>query len=249
MLFIIYIPILLLALYSITKSGGFAAYGEMFADEELTEAVLNTFILALSSAAIATVIGTFTAIGIFNLRKKTARTLISGANQITIVNADVVTGVSLSLLFVFLRNIGLPVPRGWFTLITAHVVITTPYVVLSVLPRLRQLNANVYEAALDLGASPLKATIRVILPQLLGAMTAGFALAFTLSLDDFVITKYNNGTVSTISTLIYGTIVKHGIPNSFRALSTLLFILILAILVGVNIASKRRNKPQEVPSK
>jgi spermidine/putrescine transport system permease protein len=201
--------------------------------------VLNTLVLAAVSAVIATILGAFTAIGMFSM-KRAGRNVMSGANQITVVNADIVTGVSFSMLFVFVRDMGLQLPRGWLTLIIAHVVITVPYVILTVMPRLRQLNANVYEAALDLGATPFYAVTRVILPQLFGAMVAGFALAFTLSLDDFVITKYNNGSVDTLSTLIYGMIVKHGIPNSYRALSSLFFVIIMGILVAVNVKSRKK---------
>ena len=246
-LLFVYAPILLLMVYSFTDSGGgewtglsLVAYREMFEDPELLMAALNTFILGISSALIATLLGTFTAIGIFNTRNKLARTAVSGANQITVVNADVVTGVSFMLLFVVLRDIGLDIPRGWFTLIVSHVMITTPYVIMAVMPRLRQLNPNTYEAALDLGATPFQATTKVLFPQLFGAMIAGFALAFTLSLDDFVISRYNrgDGDLQTISTYIYGMVVKHGILNSFRALSTLLFIIILGILILMNVKSR-----------
>lgn len=251
MLLLLYAPILILIFYSFTESaagewGGFSlqAYGDLFNDPKLMEAVLNTFILAVSSALIATVLGTFAAIGLFNMKSKAARTAISGANQITVVNADIVTGVSFMLLFVALKNIGLDIPRGWFTLITSHVVITTPYVIMTVLPRLRQLNPNTYEAALDLGATPFKATMKVLLPQLIGAMIAGFALAFTLSLDDFVIAKYNRDPfIDTISTYIYASVIKQGISNSFRALSTLLFVLIMGILVFMNVRSRKGRKP------
>ena len=252
-LLFVYAPILLLMAYSFTDSGGgewtglsLVAYGEMFQDPDLLMAALNTFILGISSALIATVLGTFTAIGIFNTKRKFARTAVSGANQITVVNADIVTGVSFMLLFVVLRDIGLDIPRGWFTLIVSHVMITTPYVIMAVMPRLRQLNPNTYEAALDLGATPFQATVKVLLPQLFGAMIAGFALAFTLSLDDFVITRYNRGDeLQTISTYIYGMVVKHGILNSFRALSTLLFILILGILILMNVKSRKNLKKGE----
>jgi len=252
-LLFVYAPIFLLILYSFTDSSGgewsgfgFSAYAEMFEDGDLLRAALNTLILGVASAFIATVIGVFTAIGIFNIKNKWARTAVSGANQITVVNADIVTGVSFMMLFVVLRNIGLNISRGWFTLIVSHVMITVPYVIMAVMPRLRQLNPNIYEAALDLGATPFQATVKVLLPQLLGAAIAGFALAFTLSLDDFVITRYNSGgSLQTISTYLYAMVIKHGILNSFRALSTLLFILILGILILINVKSK----PKHIKSK
>ena len=247
MLLAVYMPILLLIVYSFisTRAGSFegftlSAYAEMFEDDELMAAVLNTFILAVGASLIATLLGTFTAIGMFNMRKR-GRQAMGAANQITVVNADIVTAVAFSLLFITLMKVGLFIPEGWPTLMTAHVIITTPYVILTVLPRLRQLNPNVYEAALDLGAGPWKATTRVLMPQLTGAMIGGFALSFTLSLDDFVITKYTNGeTVGTISTLLYERLTKGGISPSFRALSSIMFVVILAVLLAVNIRAARR---------
>jgi spermidine/putrescine transport system permease protein len=245
-----YAPIAVLIIYSLSKTQngkitGFslAAYSDMFGDAKLMTAVLNTFVLGLVSAALATLIGTFTAIGLFNM-KKSGRRVLSAGNQITVVNADIVTGIAFFLLFVFLRNVGIPIPDGWVTLIIAHTVITVPYVILTVLPRLRQLNPNVYEAALDLGAGPWRATVRVLLPQLFGAMLAGFALAFTLSLDDFVIARYNKGGVETISTFIYGALRSKGLKNSYRAMSALLFVVILALLITVNLFKAWRQKIQ-----
>jgi spermidine/putrescine transport system permease protein len=247
-LVLMYAPIVVLIVYSFAKvqngkivSFSFSAYSDMFRDKKLMAAVLNTFILGLSSAALATVIGTFTAIGMFSM-KRNGRRILSGGNQITVINADIVTGIAFFLLFVFLRNVGLPISDGWATLIIAHTMITVPYVILTMLPRLRQLNPNVYEAALDLGASPFYATVRVLLPQLFGAMIAGFALAFTLSLDDFVIARYNKGGVDTISTFIYGALRSKGLQNSYRAMSALIFAVILALLISVNLFKARRQK-------
>jgi len=256
MLVAVYAPILLLIVYSfVTVKGGafvgisFSGYIDMFNDAKLMGAVLNTLILAIVSAGLATLLGTFTAIGLFSMRKP-PRQAIGAANQVTVVNADIVTGVSFALLFIVVRNIGLDIPDGWITLIIAHVMITTPYVILTVLPRLRQLNPNVYEAALDLGARPWTATVRILLPQLIGAMIAGFALAFTLSLDDFVITKHNRGDINTISTLIYGAMKKKDVPYYYRAFSALFFVLILAVLLAINIrAARTRNHISKAQNK
>ena len=247
----VYLPIVVLILSSFFKTkaapGSFSlsAFATLFRDNQLLTAVLNTFILTVAASLIAAVLGTFTAIGMFNM-KKIGRQAISAANQIPVVNADIVTAVGFALLIVAVKDTVLSFVQGWPILIIAHVMITMPYVVLTILPRLRQLNPNVYEAALDLGAKPWVATIKVLLPQLLGASIAGFALAFTLSLDDFVVAYFNNGqgSINTISTLLYTRLVKQNPMDSFNALSSILFVVILAALFAVNIAAARRREKE-----
>ena len=243
MLAITYVPILVLFVYSFTGAkvlgvwSGFTLelYAKVFTDSQIMEAVRNSLILAGSAALISTVFGTVSAIGIFYLRTW-KRKCLDFLTQITMINAEIVTGIAFLLLFVMLKFI----PTGWPTLIIAHVFITVPYVIMSVLPRLGQLNPNLYEAGLDLGAGPLKALVKVLIPQLIPAMISGFALAFTLSLDDFVVTKFINGNVSTISTYLYNKLTKKGVQPVLRALSSLIFFAVLIILIVINVVSARR---------
>ncbi len=244
MLALIYLPILVLVVYSFTTSksigvwNGFtlSLYADVFTDAEMMGAVGNSLIVALVSSLLATLIGTLAAVGIFYTRSKWYKTLLNLTSQVTMVNADIVTGVSFMMLFLVFGLI----PKGYLTLIISHTMITVPYVIMNVMPRLSQLNPNLYEAGLDLGASPVRTFFTVLLPQLVPAMISGFALAFTLSLDDFVITKFVNGDVSTISTYLYNKIAKKGVMPQLRALSALIFIAILAVLVAVNIFSHRK---------
>ncbi|MDR3318545.1 MAG: ABC transporter permease [Clostridiales bacterium] len=243
-LLILYAPIVTIIIFSFTESrvsGGwsgfsFGNYISLFQNAKIGAAILNTLIIAVVSAIIATFLGTLAAVGISNMRK-TARTIVNGVNQIPVLNADIVTAICLFLFFSYF------IDGGYVTLIISHVLICTPFVIMSVMPRIRQLNPNLYEAALDLGASPKKALFSVIIPQLIPSMISGALLAFTLSLDDFVISQYNRGTdgIDTISTYIYNNL-KRGLDPAFRALSTLIFLVVLGILIAINIRSKQANK-------
>ena len=203
-------------------------------NEGILEAIKNTFILALTSSTLATIIGTVGAVGIHKLKRR-PKAIVNGMSQITVVNAEIVTGAAFMLFFtLFPREL-----EGFPALIIAHTIITMPYVLLSVMPRLTQLNPNLYEAGLDLGAGPLRTLITVILPQLIPGMIAGFGLAFTLSLDDYVISKFINGDVQTISTMIYSA-TKKGIPAVWRAVSSLIFVVILVMLIIMNMAKRKK---------
>lgn len=247
MLILTYLPIAILILFSFSNNKivgdwsnfnfSFQLYSKLFASSKIMTAVRNTFIIAGVSSILSVVIGTFSAIGIYYLRPR-LKSVLSTVNQITLVNSDIVTAVSLTLFFFIIAGNSL---KGFPSLIIGHMVITLPYVILSVMPRLSQLNPNLYEAGLDLGAKPARTLFTVIIPQLIPAMISGFVLSFTLSLDDYVIAVYNKGTVETISTLIYGS-SKKAIDPAYRALSTLLFILVLVVLMVINIASSRRAK-------
>lgn len=245
MLAVTYVPILVLVVYSFTGAkvmgmwSGFTLelYAKIFTDTEIMEAVRNSLILAVTASLIATFFGTVSAVGIFYMRSW-RRKYMDFLTKITMINAEIVTGIAFLLLFVLVRFI----PTGWPSLILAHVFITMPYVIMSVLPRLGQLNPNLYEAGLDLGASPIKALWKVLLPQLLPAMVSGFALAFTLSLDDFVVTKFVNGSVPTISTYLYNKLTKKGVQPVLRALSSLIFFAVLVILLVINLLSRKRAK-------
>ncbi|MBQ9485979.1 MAG: ABC transporter permease [Clostridia bacterium] len=253
----IYLPLLMIIVYSFSSAqsvGGeygeitFGLYEKLLKNEKLLEATKNTLIIGVISAFVATILGTTAAIGIHYLRRKT-RAIVDASSQITVVNAEIVTAMGFFLLMIFLRDaIGLPVNFGLGWLIIAHIVITTPYVILTVSPRLKQLNPNLLEASMDLGAGPMRSLITVMLPQLAGAMISGFALAFTLSLDDFVITNINSfgANIDTISTYVYAGIRKKGIPNEIRALSTIIFVVVLVVLIVYNVVKNKKTKKQKI---
>ena len=254
----IYAPIALIIVYSFSAEkdiGGpngfgdftFSLYTSLFKNERIMNALFNTLMIGLASATLATVIGTMTSVGLHYMKR--GRKAVNFVSQVTVVNAEIVTAVGFFLLSIFLRDVvRVPVEKGVVWLILAHTVITTPYVILNVSPRLSQLNPNLYEAGMDLGAGPVRSMFTVILPQLVGAMISGFALAFTLSLDDFVVTNLNKGTngVETISTFVYANL-KRNLDPAIRALSTIIFVTVLLVLIAVNIV-KNRKKNQTAQS-
>ncbi len=246
MLAFMYVPILILIIYSFTDAkalgvwGGFsfALYADLFTNSSILGAFKNSLILAFASAALATVLGTSAAVGIYYLRKwkKTTASFIA---NITMENAEIVTGVTFMMFFLALR-----LPYGWTTLIIAHTMITVPYVILSVTPKLAQLNPNLYEAGLDLGASPVKSMLCVVVPQLVPGMLSGFVMAFALSLDDFIVSKFVNGSVETIPVYLYNALAKRGADPTLRALSSVLFVAVLAVLIVLNVVTEKRRKAQ-----
>lgn len=248
----IYLPLFMIILYSFSATrevGGefgnftFALYKNLLSDTKLLNATKNTIIIGAASASIATILGTTAAVGIHYMKTR-AKTTMDAASQITIVNAEIVTAMGFFLLIIFLRDaIKIPVQFGLGWLIVTHTIITTPYVILTVSPRLKQLNPNLLEASMDLGAGPMRSLIKVMLPQLAGAMVASFAMAFTLSLDDFVVTNINaaGSGVDTISTYVYSGI-KRNMPTDIRALSTIIFVLVLGGLIVFNIIKEKKAK-------
>ena len=252
-LLFIYAPILLLTVYSFNASEtinmwqGFSLdhYAYFFnMDNQPLPIVLQTLALALVVAALSTVLGTIGAIGIFYCKKQTA-SMLSGANQIPIINAEVVTAISIAFLMVALH-----VPKStYIPLIIGQMVLCTPFVVVSIIPKLKQMDNNLYEAALDLGATPAKALFSVIIPQIMPGIVAGFLLAITLSLDDYVIAAYTKpNTFQTISTHIY-SLAKGGtvntIKSSYWAFTAVIFLLIVIVVIVMNVrASKKGGKKQ-----
>ena len=204
----------------------------------------GTILLALGSALIATVFGTIGAIGTF-YSKRTAKTLINFANQIPVVNADVVTGFSLCVLLIVLLGIS---KDTFVPLVAGHVVLCAPFVYLSVMPRLKQMDNNLYEAALDLGATPAQALFKVVIPQLLPGILSGFMLAITLSLDDYFITTYTKpSTFDTISTYVVNA-TKGGqtdIKTALWALSTIIFLIVVIVVVLMNVVSGKKKTTEE----
>ena len=232
----LYAPIATLIILSFNASrtrakwGGFTTrwYVSLFRNDAIMNALLNTLTIALIASLTATVIGTIACIAIINMKKK-SRAIWMGITNIPMLNADIVTGISLMLLF-----LSLGLKFGYGTILLSHITFCIPYVILSVMPRMKQFNTSTYEAALDLGAGPVYSFFKVVLPDILPGVLSGFLMAFTMSLDDFIITHFTKGAgVDTLSTKIY-TEVKKGIKPEMYALSTLIFITVLILLLLIN---------------
>lgn len=241
----LYAPIITLMVLSFNSSktrakwGGFTLkwYFELFDNEVILKALSNTLLIALLSSLIATLIGTIACIALQAMKHRT-RTILIGITNIPMLNAEIVTGISLMLLFITLG-----IKFGFLTILLAHITFNIPYVILCIMPRFRQLNPSTYEAALDLGASPAKAFAKVVLPDLFPGIVSGFLMAFTMSLDDFIITHFTKGPgIDTLSTKIYSE-VKKGIKPEMYSLSTLIFVSVLILLLLVNyIPAENRKK-------
>ncbi len=241
LLILLYAPIAIIVIYSFTEAkvlgnwSGFSLklYESLFhtgAHHSLMNAFVNTILIALIAATVSTLLGSLAAIGIFNMRVR-SRKAMGFINTIPILNGDIITGISLFLLFV-----SLGITQGFTTVVLAHITFCTPYVVLSVLPRLKQMNPNLYEAALDLGATPMQALRKVILPEIRPGMVSGFLLALTISIDDFAVTVFTIGNqgLETLSTYIYADARKGGLTPELRPLSALIFVVILVMLIIIN---------------
>lgn len=253
----LYAPIVLLIVFSFNAGRssrvweGFSLqwYQELLQNTRLLGALRTTIILSVLAALIATVLGTAAAIGFYSMRRR-SRNLCLAVNNIPLTNADIITGVSMMLLFVFAiglfnssllsEMLGVRWKMGFGTLLLAHITFDAPYVILSVMPKLRQLDANIYEAAQDLGASGLYAFRRVILPEIMPGVLNGLIIAFTMSIDDFVISYFTKGSgVTTLAVEIY-TMVKKPVTPEINALSTLMFVCVFALLLIVNIRQARQ---------
>ncbi len=252
---ILYAPIILLVIYSFSNSSNFNfdngftfdAYIAIFKSEkspDLWAAIGNTFLIATVASIIATVMGTFASIGIFNLGKRTRR-MVENVNQFPIINSEIVMAVSLMVFFVTFAF-----PEGYLRLIIAHIAFCTPYVVLSVLPKLESMDPNIYEAALDLGATPFKAMTKVMIPFISPGIVSGFVMAFIMSMDDFIITQINKGAatgINTLSTYIYSDARVQGLEPFWYAIFSIILVIILAAVLSVNVVkvSKQKKKAKE----
>ena len=250
-LLFIYAPILTLVLYSFVdapivnieqafKIGfSFNLYKKLFADSALMKIVYDTLLLAIVAAVLATILGTLGAIGIFYSKGKIGKS-VSAASRIPVINAEIVTAVALVLLFALVFSES----RSYFSMVIGHLVITTPFVVLSVMPKLKQMDANLYEAALDLGASPVRALLSVVVPEILSGILSGFMLSITLSLDDYIISAYTKPAgFDTISTYVYGAMAKSNANSSLpalRALSAIIFVVIILVVVLKNVHIRKK---------
>ena len=251
-LLLLYAPILLLAVYSFNSATMIGGWGELslvhyeklFGDPVILKMIGNTLLLAVVAAALSTVLGTAGALGMYYCKRRIKATM-QVANQIPVINAEIVTALALTITFV---SVG--IGKSWFTLIIGHMVICTPFVVLSVMPKLKQMDGALYEAALDLGASPFMALIKVVLPQIIPGVISGFMLAITLSLDDYIVTVYTRPTgFETISTYVFNATMKGNAHtaetlSSFWALTTIIFVIIVLFVLISNLAG-RKNKEEK----
>lgn len=258
-LLLMYIPILVLIAYSFTTATNigswtgfsFQLYADLFKDEEIMTALGNTIILAVASSIVSVILGTSGAIGVFYSKKKT-RAAIEMVTQIPVVNAEIVIAMSLTVLFVFVGSIifgGANIFSFW-TLLIGHVILALPFVYLSVKPKLQQMDPALYEAALDLGCTQTQALWKVIFPEILPGILSGFLLSITLSLDDFIVSAFTRGagllsgekTIDTLSTLVQAKIKKGPVPPAMRALTTIIFILVFLVVIGITIYNNRTKK-------
>lgn len=239
----LYLPIMVLIVLSFNDSktkvvwGGFTLrwYRELFSNSAIMEAFYTTIFISLASAVLATALGTLAALGIDAMRKR-GKAIMLGATNIPLLNADIVTGISMMLLFVRFTRL------GFGTVLIAHVTFNIPYVILNVLPKLKQNSRITYEAALDLGATPLYAFYKITWPQILPGVLSGFLMAMTMSLDDFSVTYFTKGAgINTLSTMIY-TEMRKGIRPEMYALSTILFLIALVLLLFINFRPAARKE-------
>ena len=251
-LLLMYLPILVLIAFSFTESVNvgvwkgfsFGLYGDLFHSKETMVALANTLIIAITSALVSTILGTLGAIGVFYSSKK-FRKAFEFVNQIPVVNAEIVMALSLAIMFAALPSLLFKIDlRSYWTLLIGHVVLGAPFVYINVKPKLQQMDPSMYEAAIDLGAKPHQALWKVTLPEILPGIFSGFLLAITLSLDDFVISQFTTGPgllsagdpkIVTLSILIQDKIKKGPIPPQMRALTTIIFLLVVLGVIGVSV--------------
>lgn len=256
-LILMYLPVLILIAFSFTEAVNvgewtgftFNLYPRLFQSPEILTALGNTVLIAVISALVATIIGSLGAVGAFYSRKR-MRNTIDLMTQIPVVNAEIVVAFSLTVMFVFIGMIVNAYIFSFWTLLIGHVCLSIPFVYISVKPKLIQMDPSLYEAALDLGASPRQALKKVIIPEVLPGVLSGFLLAITLSLDDFIVTAFTRGSgllsgdkkIETLSTLVQAKIKKGPIPPEMRALTTLLFLAVVIAVIGVSIYRSRQAK-------
>lgn len=247
----LYAPIAVMTLFSFNSTtstytfGGFSLhwYEEMFSNETAMKALQNTFVLAVCTAVVAGILGILAAVGLFNSKSKLYKRSMMTVTNIPMMNPEIVTGIAMMLLFVFAGTlVNKSNVLGFWTLLIAHVTFALPYVILNVLPKLKQLDIHVYEAAQDLGCKPVKAFFKVVMPEILSGIITGCIMSFTLSLDDFIISYFTNGpSYQTLPIYIFSMTKKRVKPDMY-ALSTLMFAVILILLVIMNIAQNKAER-------
>lgn len=253
-LLFLYAPVAVMVLFSFNSAESvwvfegfsFDWYKNLIFDKAMLNALQHTLVIAVLSALISTVLGTAAAVGINALRNKLAKKAIMTVTNIPMMNADIVTGVSLMLLFVFIgRLIGLNESLGFITVLIAHISFNLPYVILSVLPKLKQTDSHLPEAALDLGCTPVKAFFKVVLPSISTGIATGMIMAFTLSLDDFVISYFTCGHYQTLPIVIYNMTKRTVTPDTY-ALSTIIFISVFVLLILYNMVQSKADKKEGI---
>ena len=246
----LFAPIVILLVFSFNEAkslsvfSGFSLYWyrELFRDSETLNAVKNTLVLAVCAAAISTVMGTAAAVGINKLRNRYLHAVMDTVTNIPMINPEIITGISLMLMFVFVgRLFGAATSLSFWTLLIAHVTFCLPYVILQVLPKLQQMDKSLPEAAMDLGCTPLRAFLKVEIPEILPGIVTGMIMAFTLSIDDFVISYFTSGTTQTLPIYIY-SMTRKRISPEINALSTVLFVCIMLLLIIINVRQGREER-------
>ena len=246
----LFAPIAILLFFSFNEAkslsvfSGFSLnwYRELMKDAETLGAVRNTLILALSASVVSTVMGTAAAVGINRMRNKYLRATMDTVTNIPMINPDIITGISLMLMFVFVgRLFGAATSLSFWTMLISHVTFCLPYVILQVLPKLRQMDRSLPEAALDLGCTPVRAFFKVELPEIMPGIVTGMIMAFTLSIDDFVISYFTSGTTQTLPIYIY-SMTRKRISPEINALSTVLFVCIMLLLIIINVRQGREER-------
>lgn len=250
----LFAPIIILLVFSFNEAkslsvfSGFSLkwYRELFRDGDTLRSLKNTLILACSSAVIATVMGTAAAVGIHKLRSKYVRAAMDTVTNIPMINPDIITGISLMLMFVFVGSrLGLSSSLSFWTMLLSHITFCLPYVILQVLPKLRQMDPALPEAAMDLGCTPLQAFFKVKLHEIMPGVVSGFIMAFTLSLDDFVISYFTQGNgFQTLPIRIYNMTKKTVTPKMY-ALATIIFFVIMFLLLLSNLTDRDEERPQK----
>ncbi len=250
MVLFLYAPVAVMIFFSfnsgesvwVFEGFSFDWYKGLIYDSTMITALGHTLIIAILSAFISTVLGTAAAVGILAFRKKISRKIVTTITNIPMMNADIVTGISLMLLFVFTgKLLGLNESLGFLTVLIAHITFNLPYVILSVLPQLRATDESLKEAAMDLGCTPVQSFFKAVLPSIKTSIFTGFIMAFTLSLDDFVISYFTCGHYQTLPIVIYNMTKKTVSPDVY-ALSTLIFIVVFALLVIYNLIGTKESK-------
>ena len=260
-LLLMYLPVLILIAFSFTEATNvgewtgftFNLYPRLFESEEIMTALGNTVLIALISALVSTILGSLGAVGAF-YSKRRMRNTVDLLTQIPVVNAEIVVAFSLTVMFVFIGNLVNAYMFSFWTLLIGHICLSIPFVYISVKPKLQQMDPSLYEAALDLGASPTQALGKVIVPEIMPGVFSGFLLSITLSLDDFIVTAFTRGSgllsgdkkIETLSTLVQAKIKKGPIPPEMRSLTTVLFVLVVLAVIGVSLYRAREAKKQKV---
>ena len=250
MLIFLYAPILVLMVFSFNGSKSMARwtgfsfkwYEALMHDSTIMNALMVTLPVAVISALVATFIGTFAAIGIHSMKKR-PRAVVENISRLPMVNPDLVTGISFMMLFA-----AMGIKGGYTRMLIAHITFNIPYVIFSVMPKLRQSSNLLYEAAMDLGCTPMMAIRKVVIPDIMPGIVSGFVLAFTLSLDDFVVSWFATDGIQNLSIYIYG-IARRGISPKINALCTIMFVVVVALLVFINLKSINEERAAETQRK